>query len=78
VQHEGSVPPAATFSAVTIFGLSGFFNVILLMKTRPSTGLFGHLMFLQPARPPVLEQIDGAEPVNKEFGRLPPESAPGR
>jgi len=71
VQNEGSVPPAATFAAVSIFGLSGFFNVILLMKTRPSIGLFG-------LQPPVLEQPDETEPANKEFGRLPPEGPPGR
>jgi hypothetical protein len=81
VQKDSFVPPAATFAVVSIFGLSGFFNVILLLKTRPSSGLFNQLMFLQPARPPVLPQhpeiAEAAEPADIGLGRLP-EGRPGR
>ena len=34
------VPPAATFAAVMLFGLSGTCNTILLLTTRPESGLF--------------------------------------
>lgn len=54
--HTGThqVPPAATFVAVSIFGLSGFFNVILLLTTRRTSGLFGELMFTAPSRTPII------------------------
>jgi len=81
-----SVAPAATFFGVSVFGLSGFFNAFLLVKTRRSSGLFDHLMFLHPARPPVDEPHDDihqyehphdAEPADMALGRLPP-GRPGR
>jgi hypothetical protein len=65
----------ATFFANSIFSLSGFLNVILLLKTRPSSGLFGNLMFLTPARPPLLfaQERDDAETVDMASEmRLPP------
>jgi len=40
------------FFALTLFGLSGFLNTILLLSTRPRSGLFGTLMFISEARPP--------------------------
>lgn len=76
VQRDGHVPPSATFAAVSFFGLSGFFNVILLLKTRPTSGLFGQLMFLHPARPPSAIALRGGpsdvETVQSGLGRLPP------
>ena len=44
--------PTAIFVSHSLFALNGFFNTILLLKTRPSSGLFGKLMFRSPARPP--------------------------
>ena len=45
--HEfNSVPPAATFTVVAIFGLSGFFDIILLLTTRPQAALFSNLMLI--------------------------------
>jgi hypothetical protein len=41
---RSTVPAAATFAVGTIFNLSGLFNVILLLTTRPESGLFGKLM----------------------------------
>ena len=52
-RHDGahSMPAAATFISSSIFGLSGFLNVILLVTTKPESGLFGQLMFVSPAQP---------------------------
>jgi hypothetical protein len=54
-RHDGvsHMPSAATLASEAIFGLSGFFNVILLLTTKPGSGLFGHLMFISPAPPPL-------------------------
>ncbi len=43
VNGINSVSSEATFTVVSIFGLSGFVDVILLLTTRP--GLFNQLMF---------------------------------
>lgn len=53
-KHDGvsHMPSAATLASEAIFGLSGFFNVILLIITKPGSGLFGQLMFVSPAQPP--------------------------
>jgi len=67
---QNIVFPGATFFAASIFGLSGFLNVILLLKTRPSTRLFDQMMLLQPARPPDVIEV---EEVDMGLGRLPPE-----
>jgi len=67
------VPSAATFATEAAFGLSGFFNVILLVNTRP--GLFGQL---PPARPPSIteseDQIDKRDMAGDGhmLERLPP------
>ena len=45
VNDVNSVSSEATFFVVSIFGLSGFVDVILLLTTRPQSGLFGRLMF---------------------------------
>lgn len=58
---KAHVPPAATFVAVSIFGLSGFFNVILLLTTRRTSGLFGELMFTAPSRTPIILFRNGRE-----------------
>lgn len=47
-----NVPAVWDFVVITLFGLSGFFNVILLLNTRPDSGLFGNLMFTSPVGPP--------------------------
>jgi hypothetical protein len=49
-----NMPSVATLASESIFGLSGFLNVVLLLTTKPESGLFGHLMFISPARPPVI------------------------
>jgi len=69
LQGHSAVPPPATFTAVSLFGLSGFFNAVLLMKTRPSSGLFGQLMFAPLARLPELH--NNMDQVDTDLGRLP-------
>jgi len=71
----------SNFVALALFGLSGFLNAILLLTTRPQSGLFGRLMFTSEARPPSpllmtvelqevnLRQEDPEDAQN--FGRLP-------
>ena len=74
-QHE--VPSAATFATDAVFGLSGFINAILLVTTRPESGLFGQLMFTPPAKPPSIveseDQVDNGEMAGDDYmlGRLP-------
>src|SRR5260221_14057479 len=50
--NRNDIPSAASFFAVSIFGLSGFLNVVLLLSTRPNSGLFGKLVFEPARRPP--------------------------
>ena len=50
--NRNYIPSAAIFFSVTMFTLSGFFNVVLLLNTKPNSGLFGHLVFVSPRRPP--------------------------
>jgi hypothetical protein len=38
------VPAAATLAVASIFALSGFFNVVLLLTTRPEAELFGGMV----------------------------------
>lgn len=45
-------PAESNFGVLALFGLSGFLNAILLLTTRPQSGLFGKLMFTSEARPP--------------------------
>jgi len=74
VPRQHQVPAAATFATDATFGLSGFFNVILLVTTRPETGLFGQLMFEAPARPPsILESEGNGEMADDDYrlARLP-------
>jgi len=54
IHDFNSAPSVATFIVVSIFGLSGFVDVILLLTTRPLAGLFGELMFRDetPTKPP--------------------------
>jgi hypothetical protein len=49
---KANIPAAATFAVTSIYGLSGFLNVILLLTTKPESGLFGRLMHISSARPP--------------------------
>jgi len=62
------VPAAATFAVASVFALSGFFNVVLLLTTRPEAELFGGIVSergLPPAGP--------LEPQSPEF---PPPAVP--
>ena len=85
---RSSVPSAATFSVCALFGLSGLFNVVLLMTTKPESGLFGRLMFTAEAKPPSplpLTGQDNPQPQahphlpqdaeNPEEGGYPPQAA---
>jgi len=51
------VPAAATLAVTSVFALSGFFNVVLLLTTRPEAELFGGMVFedgLPPGPPPAV------------------------
>jgi hypothetical protein len=49
---DGYVPRLSImFVASSLFGLSGLINVVLLLTTKPESGLFGQLMFKRPAKP---------------------------
>ena len=52
------IPAEWNFVVLAIFGLSGFLNTILLLTTRPQSGLFGRLMFTSEARPPSLSMAE--------------------
>ncbi len=74
-KHGGvsHMPSAVTLASEAIFGLSGFFNVILLIVTKPGSGLFGQLMFISPAQPPSDPYRD-ERLIENEYGlgKLPP------
>lgn len=38
------VPAVATFAVTSVFALSGLFNIVLLLTTRPNIQLFGGLI----------------------------------
>jgi len=46
------MPPGYTFAVITIFCLSGFFNVMLVFTTRPMLGLFGRRWAMSSDRAP--------------------------
>ena len=54
------IPPAATFAAATIYGLSGFCNVILFLTTRPDAGLLGGDDHYAAGRPPSIRDAGRA------------------
>jgi len=56
------IPPAATFAAATIYGLSGFCNVILFLTTRPDAGLLGGDDHYAAGRPPSIRDAGRAIP----------------
>lgn len=58
----------ATFTVVSIYGLSGLMNVILLLLTRPDSLLFGKVDYDAPdvGRPP---------PMSPSLGSLPNDSS---
>jgi len=65
------VSSAVVFVGDAVFGLNGFLNVILLITTRPESGLFGWLMFLSPTGPPSIIEPDqgiSAEMEGREKG----------
>jgi len=47
-----SVPPPWTLTVITVFGLSGFLNVILVLTTKPNLSLFGQHQETRSCRPP--------------------------
>ncbi|EIM82772.1 uncharacterized protein STEHIDRAFT_160399 [Stereum hirsutum FP-91666 SS1] len=51
--HGSKVPSAATFVAASLYGLSGFLNVLLILLTRPQLLLFG---------PPITRTARGRAP----------------
>ena len=79
--HSNHVPPAATFASITIFGLSGACNAVLLLTTRPESGLFSRLsrddMGFAPSSPQLQPKEFAASGSNidveeeHELGRLP-------
>ena len=61
--------PTALFATMSLASLLGFFDVILLLTTRRSSGLFGRLMFLRPARPPSIHDQDAEmEGMDRDLG----------
>ena len=76
-------PAESNLAVLAIFGLSGFLNAILLLTTRPQSGLFGRLMFTSEARPPLPlsmtvelplvhgENLRQEDEDAQNFGRLP-------
>ena len=52
------MPQAAIYFSNVLLGLSGFINVILLLTTKPESGLFGQLMFQSPTGPPSTIDLD--------------------
>ena len=76
-----SVPEVATFAVATIFSLSGFLNVMLVLATKPNLGLFGR--HEPSARPPSRSAFDqpGLEAgsgVEIPMQVNPPQSGPSR
>jgi len=77
LRGKNYIPPLAwTFFAVTLYSLSGFINVVLLLSTRPESGLFGKVMFRHPAvpllpvltlEPPALERAERQSSEPPEF-----------
>jgi len=75
-----TVPSAATFAVMAIFSLSGTFNAILLLTTRPESGLFSRFnhddMSFAPSSAPLLSREISASDSTVEveeynLGRLP-------
>ena len=72
---RSKVHPAATFAVMSIFALSGFFNVVLVLTTRPDIKLFGGLISesqagpLPPAPPTIALHALPVEDDNE--GKLP-------
>lgn len=75
-----TIPPAATFAVMTIFSLSGACNAILLLKTRPESGLFSRInhddMGFAPSSVPLqprgISALDSTvEAEDNVLGRLP-------
>ena len=74
--NRNDIPSATSFFAVSLFGLSGFLNVVLLLSTRPNSGLFGKLVFEPARRPPMTgslpDQLE-ANGVTEERREDPPQ-----
>ncbi len=67
-----NLPAAATLVFSSIFQLSGFFNVLLLLTTRPDIGLFGRRPPLPMPVGPQPFQVLGPMPVPQIAGASPP------
>jgi hypothetical protein len=57
-----SVPPAWTFTVMTLFSLSGVLNVILVLSTKPNLRLFGQHEEMSSDRHPGLTNSPNTEP----------------
>jgi hypothetical protein len=51
------VPAVATLAVGAVFALSGFFNVVLLLTTRPEAKLFGGMAAAWPLEPQVAPAV---------------------
>ncbi len=67
------VPAAATLAVASIFALSGFFNVVLLLTTRPEAELFGGMVSDRPQEGLPPPGIPGLQLPDSEF---PPPAVP--
>jgi len=67
------MPPEYTFAVITIFGLSGFLNVMLVFTTKPNLGLFGQRRTMPSGRPPSPSAINQFRPETEleVVGRAP-------
>lgn len=66
-----TVSHAATFAGSTLFNFSGLFNVVLLLKTRPDSGLFGRT--IPPGLPSAVSVPEKTSKEDEDHpqGRLP-------
>lgn len=74
---SASTPPAAIFACISLFALSGFFNVILLLNTKPNCGLFGNLASVRRPPEPVLQAEAGQNQANVEMDEEKEDSSEG-
>jgi len=73
--NRNDTPSAVIFFASSIFTLGGFLNVVLLLSTRPNSGLFGKLVF-EPPMTGSLPEVNGVTEERRgdspqDQGRLP-------
>lgn len=69
---DSTMSSVATFTVITIFNLSGFFNVVLVFTTKPKLGLFGQQSCPTLGRP----MLDSEAEATGIPLRLPPQLGP--